>query len=231
MYIETDRQLVQDPCWSAIGKVIFALRENPALLREKKPEWEDGLNMITVNGLVRKHRLSQHVVFEKRTIGTEPDLVEQRWLDVYHPDLDDPIQVCTWSRISGWERPSTAKMERIEAYLRAWQEERAEQITQESPESRAVTRIQDALCSDGSISNTALAEIFEVQVDTLNRNLSDSGVVSRGKGCRGEVRLSRSDLKKLHRWHANERRTRSRAFKILDLIFRLSAKQPKSEPN
>jgi len=140
MYIETDPRLVNDPCWSAIEKALTALREQPRLLHDKKPEWEEGLNSIAINNLVESHNLSNHLVFGERVDSDEFDVIQTRWVDIYHSDLNDPISVCTWDRVEGWGKPSAAKLKRIESYLRAWMNKRTEQLLSNSSESKAESK-------------------------------------------------------------------------------------------
>jgi DNA-binding Lrp family transcriptional regulator len=124
--IETDPVLRSDPLWSALEKATLALTEEPGILHGKKPEWEEGLNSDTINRLANEAGLSRNNVYE-RGEELEGAVVIERWLKVFHPDLEEPVRVTTWHRYS-LKRESKARIDRLVSYLRAWQERRAEQL-------------------------------------------------------------------------------------------------------
>jgi len=107
-------------------RAINALTEEPWILYEKKHDWEDGLNCRNINLLASETGLSSNPVF-KQGKNVDEGYVE-RWLDIYHPGLEEPIRIVTWQSPVPPRRVSATKLQRMVAYLQAWQENRAEQL-------------------------------------------------------------------------------------------------------
>lgn len=124
--VVTDPLLRRDPFWSAMERSIIALTEEPQILYEKKHDWQQGLNSQEINRLASETGLSPNPVFAQGEDIDEGHI--QRWLKVFHPELDEPIKVVTWDKIVPVRRTSPARLARMVAYLRAWQEKRAEQL-------------------------------------------------------------------------------------------------------
>ena len=130
MQIETDPVLRADPLWLALEHAITAVTDEPRILYEKKNEWEGGLNSEKINKLAQDAKLSDHAVYASETLTDgEGDRKwdTERWLKVSHPVFDEPLAIKMWDRVSP-HRPTQSQVDRLIAYLKAWQQTRAEQI-------------------------------------------------------------------------------------------------------
>ena len=63
MYIETDPELLSDPLFAELDRIIQLLEESPQILREKNPNFEHGLNMSQVNTMTQHAGLGSSPVF------------------------------------------------------------------------------------------------------------------------------------------------------------------------
>ncbi len=124
--MEIDLVLHSDPLWASIDKAIGAVEGKPHIVWEKKPEWDRGLNSKKINELADDTNLSGNPVFQMRE-DPDGDTVQERWLDVFHPVLTEPVEIHTWSRLY-WEPPTRAEVDRLISFLRDWQEMRAGQL-------------------------------------------------------------------------------------------------------
>ena len=135
MQIETDPVLRADPLWLALEHAITAVTDEPRILYEKKNEWEGGLNSEQINKLAQDAKLSDHAVYASETLTDgEGDRKwdTERWLKVSHPVFDEPLAIKMWDRVSP-HRPTQSQVDRLIAYLKAWQAKRAGQLRSVDP--------------------------------------------------------------------------------------------------
>lgn len=124
MHVESDARLWSDDLWAALQRAKSAVECQPAILREKKPEWDSGLNATVINALIREHRLSKHPIFEVRE--EEEEGSRRRLLVVHHPGPPDPLEIETWPCFA--RRIGEGEMRTLLAYLDAWLNARARQL-------------------------------------------------------------------------------------------------------
>ncbi len=123
--IETDPLLWGDPLWSKLENARTLLQEQPRILHDKKPDWEGGLDINEINRMAQEAGLPAPVV--EQSSESDGDLQVKRFLTFHHPGPPPSIVVTVWNRIAPCFVPP-AQMERIIAYLLAWQELRASQL-------------------------------------------------------------------------------------------------------
>lgn len=128
MHIEDDPILWNDPLWSALEWAIRALTDHPQSALGYRRNTEDGLNIIAINGLAKDAKLSGRPVFKVWEDKGKDGRVVRRWLQVNHPGAADPMtNVKIFESICPTPiRPSI--VDRIIAYLKAWQTAQAEQL-------------------------------------------------------------------------------------------------------
>lgn len=128
MHIEDNPILCSDQLWSALQRAITALTDRPKSALGYSRNTDDGLNIIAINSLAKDAKLSDRPVFEVREDKGEDGRVVRRWLQVNHPGAADPMtNVKIFESIYPTPiRPST--VDRIIAYLKAWQSARAKQL-------------------------------------------------------------------------------------------------------
>ncbi len=124
--MEIDPVLQSDPLWAAIDKAVVAIDGKPRIVWESDPHWDGGLNAEKINELAGDAELSVNPVFRARE-DLDGDTVQERWLDVFHPELTEPLEIHTWSRLYR-EPPTQATLDRLISFLRDWQEMRAGQL-------------------------------------------------------------------------------------------------------
>lgn len=113
----------EDELWVALDRAARVLSEHPEWLREKEPDYPDGLNVARINKLARGCHLRTEVVYRKwesDSGGHRPD----RRMDVMHPSGRSHVSFTLWSSC-GFERAAEAAVRRAIGYLEAWRDDRA----------------------------------------------------------------------------------------------------------
>jgi nucleoside phosphorylase/tetratricopeptide (TPR) repeat protein len=131
MDIIVDPKLRSDALWLALDRAIRSVVEDNRVLTDKKPDWEFGLNSANINKLASDAELSERPVFEVPQPIIQGGVETDRFLIIHHPDMDEPLEICTWRRF-GNANISPPKVTRLLVYLQAWQSKRVNQLTQES---------------------------------------------------------------------------------------------------
>lgn len=117
--MNTNPALWEDPLWVALTRARTALEDNPSILREKRPEWREGLNVGEINDLC------DGTVFEFED-EWDQDLLIRRFMTIRHPGPPDPIRIQIWPRYA--TGVGEALIARILAYLQAWMDVREQNL-------------------------------------------------------------------------------------------------------
>lgn len=128
MQIEDNPILWSDQFWSALQRAITALTDHPQSALGYRRNTEDGLNIIAIKSLAKDAKLSDRPVFKVWEDKGKDGRVVRRWLQVNHPGAADPMtNVKIFESIYPTPIPPSI-VDRIIAYLKAWQSARAKQL-------------------------------------------------------------------------------------------------------
>jgi hypothetical protein len=169
----------EDDVWHALSRAAGALEANPSWLHEKRPEYADGLNARVINRLVAEAGLAHGTVFVPLEVPDLYDQVQERRIEVRHPDGVDAITITTWNRSAG-AIPGAAAVARVVAILRAWLDLRGKRgpVTAQ-PQSPAMSTVVPA--TTGSFESASdLARRYGLPEATVKKRLERWRMKHRG---------------------------------------------------